>query len=69
MLVLRQVLTYVTLTSDLKVTHRQRSNCVVSLRKTLYPLLGTGSTQTDRKLFKVSKVIRSYEQFVVIYTP
>ena len=29
-------------------THRCRSHCVVSLNKTLYPLLSTGSTQKDR---------------------
>ena len=27
--------------------HRRRSLCVVSLSKTLYPLLSTGSTQED----------------------
>ena len=31
-------------------THHLRSHCVVSLSKTLYSLLSTGSSQEDREL-------------------
>ena len=40
------------LTWDQRVARsRLISHCVVSLSKTLYPLISTGSTQDDRKSF------------------